>query len=223
MRKTRNYNEREKVLIYKFFTYLEDLRDGKVEMIVSGETAQSLVTRLKRICGVSERTIWRILSDAKSNEDNNLVATLKNDKTGPKENRKTRVDQEHLCELRQCIYNHHLQAGRLPTIDGLRENFASILGYTISAWSVRKIMNQLGFRFIKSRTNRLQLIENPSIIKKRNTYLESMSMYRAAGRSIIYIDETYVHVNYSTPKSWSDYSSSGFQSKIGKGSRFIIG
>ena len=48
--------------------------------------------------------------------------------------------------------------------------------------------------------------EDKFIVAKRKKYLELIRQYRAEGREIYYMDETYANANYVESKMWSDFS-----------------
>ena len=56
----------------------------------------------------------------------------------------------------------------------------------------------------------------------RLKYLKQIKMYRSQGRTIIFLDETYIHAGHTTTKCWTDNSLKGLFSDIGKGKRLII-
>ena len=78
------------------------------------------------------------------------------------------------------------------------------------------------------------MIESPFIVKWRKTFLQRISQYRAEGRPIFYLDESFINSNHSpskvltdtTVKSAADAAARGLSTGIprpaGKGPRVII-
>ena len=44
------------------------------------------------------------------------------------------------------------------------------------------------------------------MVAKRHHYLRKIQKYRAEGRPIFYMDETYVNANYTPLRMWHDFS-----------------
>lgn len=88
--------------------------------------------------------------------------------------------------------------------------------------SLRKVLLQLGFKWLKTKTNRKILIEKNDIRDKRIAYLREINRLRKQGRPIIYMDETYILSSHTSSKAWSDDSSEGLHCPVSKGDRLII-
>lgn len=72
------------------------------------------------------------------------------------------------------------------------------------------------------RDNRKILVETETIKIKRIEYLRNILKFRAQGRPIVYIDETYIHSSHTQPKSWYDQTNLGLHKPVSKGERLII-
>lgn len=133
------------------------------------------------------------------------------------------IIQDHEKEIfRKFIYNFHKTEDSVITIKKLREKLNKDYGWNGGCTSLRSIVKELGFRWKKTPNNRKLLIERNDIRLLRINFLQKMKFYREQNRSIVYIDETYVHKGHTVSKSWSDNSANGFCSNISKGERLII-
>ncbi|XP_063369365.1 uncharacterized protein LOC134657732 [Cydia amplana] len=65
-------------------------------------------------------------------------------------------------------------------------------------------------------------MERIEISQWREKYLRSIYTKRQEGKPIIYLDETYVHLNYKTKKSWQGPSVKGVTENISAGKRYIV-
>lgn len=222
----------EKLLIYKFFKYLEKLAKGEAVGVFLGESKRSLLLRLVQVTGKSLSSVQRIvhtgeeaaLSSVPDEQEetefkNAFVSRHNKNRPSPK----TSVSVENLCSIRNIIYNFHTSDSHLVTLDSLRMKINNEIGLELSTTSLFRILHKVGFRFIKSQNNRVKLTEKPDIIEKRKSYLISVQQYLSENRPLVYVDETYIHTFTTSQKSWYDKTDQGFRSKIGKGSRFVIG
>uniref|UniRef100_A0A8D9E570 Tc1-like transposase DDE domain-containing protein n=1 Tax=Cacopsylla melanoneura TaxID=428564 RepID=A0A8D9E570_9HEMI len=80
----------------------------------------------------------------------------------------------------------------------------------------------MGHRWRKSENNRQVLIEKMEIRNLRINYLRKLKGYRAEGRPIFFMDESYVHSTTTKQSAWGDSSSEGLKTPISKGPRLII-
>lgn len=220
---TKHLTPEKKVIICKLLKYFESISKGETQNISMNESKSSLVSRVSEICGVSERSVWRISSEEKEGGDSNLEATFSKAERKQRLRPKTNLSEETLDRIRHLLYNYHISDGKIITVSELCAKIRDTLQFNLSAWSLRCVFKKLGFKYLKTKNNRIKMIENSSIVAKRNAYLATIAYYRSLGRPIIYLDETYVHHNYSTFKMWQDNTSEGFHPKIGKGQRFIVG
>lgn len=211
-----------KEIIFKVYTYFDKICKGEVENIKRNESDFQLITRLKEITGLSKTSLYEIINTGEAGSIENLKSRFEPAKREAQA-RKTNLSDAQLYQIREMLYNFHETEGKLATLRKLCEKVELEMDLKMSVFSMRMIIRKLGFRFKKASNNRVQLVEKAEIVQKRKEYLMKLAAYRALGRPISFIDETYVHTNYSTFKAWQDETSGGFKSKIGKGKRFIIG
>ncbi|XP_073962915.1 uncharacterized protein [Choristoneura fumiferana] len=88
--------------------------------------------------------------------------------------------------------------------------------------TLRQILLKNGFEFKTNQNERSTLIERFEISAWRHKYVRKIAEKGAEGKPIVYMDETYVHLNYRIKKSWQGPSTSGVTEKISPGKRYII-
>lgn len=216
---TTHYHKQVKSLVYKTFKYFEAIVQGKEDNFAANESKTKLVKRISTISGISKTSILEIIKTGEDS-DGNLDVFKRSERSY--EAKKTGLDEAQLGAVRSILYNYHQSEGRLVTLKGLCQKVSEEINIQMSTVSMRKVIRKLGFKFNKTKNNRIQLVERPDIKEKRRQFLNKIQFYRSMGRPIIYTDETYVHTYYSTFKAWQDDSAEGFKPKIGKGKRFII-
>lgn len=209
-----------KLLLFEVFDYFLAVSKGEVEPIQVGESKSQLITRVANLSKFSKSTIFNVIRVGSSATDLNTAfqPTVRK----PRSDKKSVLEDSQLDAIRQMIYGFHTSEGRLVTLKHLSAKIEKELEIKLSSFTLRKVLNQLGFKFVKTQNNRVQLIEKPDIVARRKIFLEKMAQFRREQRNIIYLDETYVHTNYSTVKAWQDSSSHGFHPNIGRGTRFIV-
>lgn len=110
----------------------------------------------------------------------------------------------------------------MPTLKRICDKFKRDNGYDGSVSSIRLVMKKLGYRWVKTKTNRKILMEKPEIQQQRLNYLRTIKRYREEMRPIIYMDETYIHSSHTHANAWSDNTQEGLLRPVSKGQRLII-
>jgi transposase len=173
--------------------------------------------------GVSVRTIERILKEGNNPpQDENEPIFRSPNKKRTRKCTVTELEDFEKVDFRNTIYNFHKTDGCRITLPALKDKVRSDFGWNGQLTSLRKIVKDLGFRFRKSQNNRNLLIEKSEIRALRINYLRKITLFREQNRSIIYLDETYIHSGHTLSKSWSDNSNNGLFTNISKGERLII-
>lgn len=216
-------NKDTKILVFETYKYLMGIADGKISNIEPYESSNKLVLRLVEITGWSRSLLHEVIKRAEVTDEDNLDELFTRRATKNVKKTKTNLNHEELNQIREIIYNFHKTEGRLVTLNGLCKKVENDMQVKLSVFSMKKVIKKLGFRFIRTKNNRLKLIEKDDIVLKRIKYLSDILHFRKTGRPIKFVDETYVHTYYSTVKAWQDDSTEGFMPKIGKGQRFIVG
>lgn len=69
--------------------------------------------------------------------------------------------------------------------------------------TVRRALNDMGFRYMKRHRNSI-LLERDDLVIWRQNYLRNVKRYRSEGYDIIYLDESYVNQRHTTTCTWYD-------------------
>lgn len=172
--------------------------------------------------GLSLRNVQCIKREMKAIEDGEkgmfTTPNKKRRKTAPK----TDLDDFDLGVLRRYIINFYVTDKKVPTLRRIHRKFAEENNYNGSRESIRKVMRKIGFRWIKTKSNRKLLMEKPDIQQKRLNYLRNLKRYREENRPVVYMDETYIHSSHTHKKSWSDNTNEGLRQPVSKGQRLVI-
>lgn len=148
---TKHLVPEEKVIICKLLKYFESISKGQTQNITVNESKSSRVSRVSEICGVSERSVWRILSGEKEAGDSNLEATFSKAERKQRVRPKTNLAEATLDRIRHLLYNYHITDGKIITVSELCEKIRDTLEINLSTWSLRCVFRQLGFKFLKTK------------------------------------------------------------------------
>lgn len=114
----------------------------------------------------------------------------------------------------------------MPTLQKLLAEVKEHLNFDGCRETLRKILHNMGYEFKKNEEERTVLMEKYEIAAWRARYIRRILKLRSepldARKTIVYVDETYVHVNYKPKKSWQGPSTSKMLENVSKGKRFII-
>ena len=124
--------------------------------------------------------------------------------------------------VRRTVNDYYIVEKERPTLKKIHEKLKQSIEFKGSQSTLRTILKRMGFRWKKTKNNRQILMENHDIRAKRLQYLREIKKYRNEGRSIIYMDETYIHSSHTSSYGWSDDTIQGLLSPMSKGKRLII-
>lgn len=178
--------------------------------------------RVAAATGVSKNTVVRISGEKKRIDNREISEFSSPRKTIKKPKTVNDIDEADKGILKRIILFMLISENIVPTLKTILTKFREATGYKGSYESLRKIIKSLGFRWRKTKTNRKILMERFDIQKLRLDYLIRLKSYRAEGRPIVYLDETYIHASHTHQKAWSDNSNEGLKKPINKGDRLII-
>lgn len=166
-RKQKHFTPLEKALIFKMFTYLQKIVRGEINTISHKESKRRLARRLAEMSGSSLRTIQKIVETGSSQDDASAAFPPKNYRKRP--SILGQLTDEKLHEIRSMIVNYNNEEKKPPTLKGLAEKIAPLIGRKISTWTMRHILTKAGYCYGKVEDNKhLQLIETPAkIVKKK--------------------------------------------------------
>lgn len=155
--------------------------------------------------GVSERTVRRInvVANVPGASMHDAFRTPGRRRTGRK--KVTALCSTKLGLLKRFIHNYHITEKELPTMKHLLKRVKEVVQFKGQASSMRRIINDLGFKWKKTEDSRKILIEQASIRQKRIEYLQATTKYRAEGRSFVFVDSCLVdtaHASDNTVKGF---------------------
>lgn len=171
--------------------------------------------------GVSESTVKRILAEGKVKCKSGLNFSTP---TGKKTERKKRIEvDDFTCgAVRRKVHEFYIVRKIVPTLNKLKKALRDDGVLDCSKEFLRKLLRRLGFRWKKCQSRRKILIEKPDIAAWRGRFLQEMRKFRNDGRSIVYVDETYIHGTHCVSSCWQSDKELGVTEPIGKGQRLII-
>lgn len=231
-----------KEIISKLFDFISKLQTNEINInsfVSDVETRE----KIAKICNVSSRSVYRVLKERDNHSviesvDSELDMDIEDDvqdvippkskifsspkKRGPKTKRKTDIDDHTKDLIRHIIYDFHLTEKKTVTLAGLKEKINKDLNLNLGTTSLRAVIRLLGFRWRKTKDNRQLLMEKEDVVSKRVKYLRNIRKYRAEGRKIFYMDETYIHVSHTKNTAWSDNTNNGLRKPVSNKSKLII-
>lgn len=178
--------------------------------------------------GVSERSIFRARRESKVKG----VLTTPNKKRVCK-NLSQKYDKFVKDAVRRKVHEFFFK-NELPNVDKVLHSVNSdpdLPNFKRSTF--HKFLKLLNFEFVKRRRNSI-LLDREDISVWRREYLCLLKKYRAEGRRVYYLDETWVNEGHTVSKVWVDKTviskrkafldglSTGLKNPSGKGKRLII-
>ena len=96
-------------------------------------------------------------------------------------------------------------------------------GYVWSCATLHRAMQYIGFSFSRGPNHYDMAREKPSVRIQRNNVIHTVRTYRQAGRTIYYMDETWLNKNMTSYRTWNDGTSdASLKVPSGKGGRIIV-
>lgn len=198
-------------VVFNVFKYFEKLHSSK--------SIKELKEIVVEATGVSPSCVARILLRSK---ENSCFQSSEPKEKRIKKKPITDIQDYEKYDIRQFIYNFHKTENSRVTLKSLLAKLKADLDFKGEVSSLRIIVRDLGFRWKKTKNNRPLLIEKSDIRNLRINFLHKIQQYRLEEKSIVYLDESYVHSGHTKAHSWSDSSTSGLFTNISKGPRLIM-
>ncbi|KAF6205794.1 hypothetical protein GE061_019968 [Apolygus lucorum] len=206
-----------RAIIFSVYQYVKGLKDGGIlgkNVIVREETAKAT--------SVSLSTVNKVIAEGnKALQETGSPAFITPKK--PRGRPPTlECDEFSEAAIRHKISEFYIVKKQLPTLRSLvvalREDEVIDCGRNF----LTKRLHKLGFNWKKCQSSRKILVERPEIVNWRLRYLDAMKEFRAQGRYVVYLDETYVNESHHAQNCWQSPEERGALSRIGKGNRLII-
>lgn len=181
--------------------------------------------RTARATGVAEATVTRVARDGYANK-------LPPSGTPQTRHGGRRIPPEELARVRQAVYAQYKNR-TIPTLDSILAYLSveSVVAswdgtpstYTWTRTTLFRALQDLDFSFTRGPNHYDVARENPSIVAQRDSFLDTIKVYRESGRVIYYTDETWANKNMSVFRTWTDGDlRTRVQVPSGKGGRLII-
>jgi transposase len=187
-----------------------------------------VVDRVASMSGVSCRSVFNILKEKKT------TGVVKS----PSKKRKristvSSIDDFTKNAIRLKVHQFFFN-NEIPTLDKIVQAVNSDHDLpNLSRSAVYKLMKQLNFVY-KCRNRKSILVDRDDIIRWRRKYLMDIRKFRREGRTVYYLDETWLNAGHTVTKVWMDNNVSsreeafrsglsvGLKNPSGKGQRLII-
>ncbi|KAE9543577.1 hypothetical protein AGLY_002377 [Aphis glycines] len=215
-----------KQIVYNVYKFLKEL-SSKPD--VTADFFKQAQIRTGEACGLSERTVRRICSEAKNSEDkpdeSKSVLSFKSPRKDYKRAKiVSELDDFDSDVVRRTVHEFY-DRGEYPTANLILNDLKQKINYSGCLRSVRNLLKNLKFSYKKCNDGRKFLMERNDIVALRCKFLREICTLRKVkdDRPIVYIDETWVNQNHSRSLIWqNERSTEGLKVPTGKGGRLIV-
>lgn len=161
-------------------------------------TLNNAYDRASRYTGLSKRTLSAIQNEAKKGP---LCSPSKKKRQC---NKKTNlnVDDFDRDVIHRIIEEFYLTKKIVPTCIKLLAAIREKIEFPWGVTSLRKLLKDMGYRWLKCHNKRRILVERPAVAYARSIYLRKIRQYRQEDRNIFFLDETWVDNNLTFKKCW---------------------
>lgn len=208
-----------KDIVFNVHEYFQKEKDygGPTENVSKVNYRTALATK------VSERTVKRICSEGKVNQEND-GATF----TSPKKRQRATPVMDFFDNFNEGVLHRTVLSfyarHEIPTVETIYREMQNTLSYPGSKTTLRRVLKKIGFTYARV-DGRKCLMERDDVTHARIVFLNEMRKIKNEDKNIVYLDETWINQNYTVSKCWTDGASqkpTGLQVPTGKGSRLII-
>lgn len=147
--------------------------------------------------GVSQRSVQRI---RRENAKRPTPTTpFSPEKKRPRLSVKENIDDFDFQVICRTIQDFYLNLKQSPSCRKLLRAIKEKIDFPYSAKSLNRLLRSRGFVWRKCQNRRTILMEKPSILQWRLKYLSALRKYQEEGRSIVYLDETWIDSDPKRP------------------------
>ncbi|KAM7281660.1 uncharacterized protein ISCGN_006325 [Ixodes scapularis] len=188
---------------------------------------------VSKLAGVSVSSVLAIKKEASANDGQLASPSRKGPTNAGKKRRTAKYGDLVLCALRSCVHRF-FRRNEMPTVEKIAAEFRTSPELpSLQAWTVRRLLLDIGFRRERRARNSL-MVERDDIVAWQQTYLRDITRHRQEGRQIFYLDETWVTAGHTALTVWVDSTvtsshdafmrglTTGLKQPSGKGQRFIV-
>lgn len=176
--------------------------------------------RIQDYTGISKYTVTAIRKEAKSAE--NTLLTTPGKKRKRPEDRNVVVDSFDRRVIRDIIQHFYTVEKRVPTCPKLLAAVKEKINFPWGVHSLRRLLNNMGFKWKGCQSKRVVLIERPDIVNWRCQYLKQIKLFREQSREIVYLDESWVDSNLTFNKCWQRKDTVGVLKNNSSSNRLIL-
>lgn len=209
-----------KEVVHKVYQFFERRKNDRTSTEYAKDI--NLAKTVAEATGLSQTSVKKIIKEARIMEAQGSTATFKS----PRKNRfpKKRIEIDNFTEgvIRRKITQWYTVKKSIPSLKKLNAELKQDNILNCSREYLRQTIRKLGFKYLTCQSKRKVLIERHDIMRLRWHYIRDIKKYRREGKSIIFLDETYVNKNHVTQKCWQSDTEHGAMQNIGKGPRIVI-
>lgn len=177
----------ERLMIINIFKYVQS-KQAEDKPVLNHD----LVKQTCEISGVSERSVYRVLSEYRDTHKITEPDAKRN-----KPNILQKVDDFDKTAIRRIVHGFYME-GELPTLKKILQTVNDDDSLpTLSMTSLRRILIDLNFKYTKKNRSSI-LIDRNDIVIWRLKYLKQIQEFRRQNRRIFYTDETWVNAGTYT-------------------------
>ncbi|GBP12644.1 hypothetical protein EVAR_10296_1 [Eumeta japonica] len=206
-------------IIYKVHKFFEERKKDTSSLEYQNDI--NLAKTVSEAIGVSSTTIRKIVSNGKVMEAQDGTVQFKSPKKNLFPKKRLQIDTFTEGVIRRKAQFYSIKKV-IPTLRKLKADLQQDNILHCSHEYLRQTLRRLGFKFLTCQSKRKLLIERYDIMSLRWHYIRDIKKYRNEGRSIIFLDETYVNECHRVSKCWQSKEERGAMKNIGKGPRLII-
>lgn len=205
------------------YTYLKQL---STKPDLTADFFKNTQIRTAEACGLSERTVRRICSEAKEKaEESTSVMGFKSPRKGYKRAKIVSELGDFDSDVVRRTVHEFYDRGEYPTVQLILNNLRQKINFSGCLRSTQYLLKNLKFSYKKCNDGRKFLMERNDIVALRCKFLREICTLREMndGRPIVYIDETWVNQNHSRSMVWqNEHGTEGLKIPTGKGGRLIV-
>lgn len=222
-------SSREKDIVSNVSDFFERERDQNQRRHVS-----NVVKRTAEACDVSERTVKRCRRRSREGIYRDGGASDAEVERPAQGRPKIEVDDFLKTQIRQVVHSYYRDKV-YPSVHMVYVRCrASIADFPdMSETTLWRVMKTMKFRYRKRKGEARKIVcERADIVAWRHRFLRRLRQVRAAGRPLVFLDETWVNAHHTVSKAWYDDSGEPVavaagptgppEAPTGKGKRLIV-
>ncbi|CAH2102996.1 unnamed protein product [Euphydryas editha] len=231
MSKGKTYRGGDRNIILKVVRFFEKEKQNGSPII----PVQRALDRASEATGVSIRTLRNIKNEAKklrsttptpgTSADTQEVK-LNTPKKKKPSGKKLEIDDFVICAIRNIVESFYSVKKEIPTLEKILNVAKTELNFPGQKTTLRKILKEkLSYKFKKFKNIRDFLVQKPDRAAWRAKYLRRLKENDELGadkKLVTYVDETWVHSDYTVAKCWQNSLDASVKNNFNPAQRWII-